>query len=156
MPPAKLGYSSSVKRGSGSSRKYSFRVPAMAFTSISLIMSDTSLLSAGNIRQAAEWVWKTQLSSAGVLTLIPVLHSNIWQNTFRQELNYDHTHLSQRQPWAPGCPLRHQTLCRSPPPPSLAARSPLHTDEQSVGLWSVPAWRQHKKPTARKNTGTNI
>lgn len=46
MPPAKLGYSSSVKRGSGSSRKNSFSVPAMAFTSISLIMTDTSLLSA--------------------------------------------------------------------------------------------------------------
>lgn len=46
MPPAKLGYSSSVKRGSGSSRKYNFRVPAMAFTSISLIIKDTSLLSA--------------------------------------------------------------------------------------------------------------
>lgn len=45
MPSAKLGYSSSVKRGSGSSRKYSLRVPAMALTSISLIITDTSLLS---------------------------------------------------------------------------------------------------------------
>lgn len=47
MAPAKFGYSSSVKRGSGSSRKYSFSVPAMAFTSISLISMDTSLLSTG-------------------------------------------------------------------------------------------------------------
>lgn len=45
MPSAKLGYSSSVKSGSGSSRKYSFNVPAMALTSISLIITDTSLLS---------------------------------------------------------------------------------------------------------------
>lgn len=45
MPSAKLGYSSSVKRGSGSSRKYSFNVPAIALTSISLIITDTSLLS---------------------------------------------------------------------------------------------------------------
>jgi len=34
-----------VNRGSGSSLKYSFSVPAMAFTSISLIITDTSLLS---------------------------------------------------------------------------------------------------------------
>ena len=50
MPPAKLGYSSSVKRGSGSSRKYSFSVPAMAFTSISLIITATSLLSVQQMR----------------------------------------------------------------------------------------------------------
>lgn len=42
----KFWYTSPVKRGSGSSRKYSFSVPVMAFTSISLIMTDTSLLSA--------------------------------------------------------------------------------------------------------------
>lgn len=50
MPPAKFGYNSSVKRGSGSSRKYSFSVPAMAFTSISRIMRATSLLSARQMR----------------------------------------------------------------------------------------------------------
>lgn len=56
MPSAKLGYSSSVKRGSGSSRKYSFNVPAMALTSISLIITDTSLLSERGKR--GSWVKK--------------------------------------------------------------------------------------------------
>lgn len=46
MIALKFWYTLPVKRGSGSSRKYSFSVPVMAFTSISLIMTDTSLLSA--------------------------------------------------------------------------------------------------------------
>lgn len=46
IPPVKLGYSRSVKSGSGSSRKYSLSVPAMALTSISLIITDTSRWSA--------------------------------------------------------------------------------------------------------------
>lgn len=45
MPSMKAGYRRSVSRGSGSSRKYSFRVPAMALMSMSLNITRMSLLS---------------------------------------------------------------------------------------------------------------
>lgn len=47
MPSMKAGYSRSVSRGSGSSRKYSFNVPAMALMSMSLSITRMSLVSAG-------------------------------------------------------------------------------------------------------------
>lgn len=47
MPSMKAGYSRSVSRGSGSSLKYSFSVPAMALMSMSLSITRMSLVSAG-------------------------------------------------------------------------------------------------------------
>lgn len=47
MPSMKAGYRRSVSRGSGSSRKYSFNVPAMALMSMSLSITRMSLVSAG-------------------------------------------------------------------------------------------------------------
>lgn len=47
MPSMKAGYSRSVSRGSGSSLKYSFNVPAMALMSMSLSITRMSLVSAG-------------------------------------------------------------------------------------------------------------
>lgn len=46
MPSMKAGYSRSVSRGSGSSLKYSFNVPAMALMSMSLSITRMSLVSA--------------------------------------------------------------------------------------------------------------
>lgn len=50
MPSMKAGYRRSVSRGSGSSLKYSFSVPAMAFMSMSLSITRMSLVSAGEQR----------------------------------------------------------------------------------------------------------
>lgn len=49
MPSMKAGYSRSVSRGSGSSLKYNFNVPAMALMSMSLSITRMSLVSAGQM-----------------------------------------------------------------------------------------------------------
>jgi hypothetical protein len=62
MPSMKAGYRRSVSRGSGSSRKYSFRVPAMALMSMSLNITRMSLLSVEG-REGGGEKTKTHMSS---------------------------------------------------------------------------------------------